>query len=117
VNFGCRGLMQRDVGRPVAALELLAGATWAWVVSAGIRRHVELSQFSPGLHVPARIPSSCRHVNFEILSKDRRGGCGAVGLVAAIAVDHVQKRLACRDAAHILEHHVQCLRQILIFVV
>src|SRR3974377_2056439 len=25
VNFGCRGLMQYDIGRPVAALELLAG--------------------------------------------------------------------------------------------
>jgi hypothetical protein len=24
------------------------------------------------LHVPARIPSNCRHVNFEILSKDRK---------------------------------------------
>ena len=44
VNFGCGGLMQYDIGRPVAALELLAGATWAGVVSAGIRHLVELSR-------------------------------------------------------------------------
>ena len=39
-NFGC--LMQRDVRRPVAVLELLAGAAWAWIVAARIRRLVEL---------------------------------------------------------------------------
>jgi GAF domain-containing protein len=37
-NFGC--LMQRGVRRPLAALELLAGATWAWIVAARIRRLV-----------------------------------------------------------------------------
>src|SRR5262245_242230 len=35
-------LMQRDFRRPVAALELLAGAAWAWIVAARIRHLVEL---------------------------------------------------------------------------
>jgi hypothetical protein len=42
LKTGRRSLIQRDVERPVAALELLAGATWAWVVSAGIRRREHL---------------------------------------------------------------------------
>src|SRR5262249_23318130 len=36
--------MQRDVRRPVAAFELLAGAARAWIVAARIGRLVELSQ-------------------------------------------------------------------------
>jgi hypothetical protein len=39
--------MQRDVGRPVAALELLAGAAWTWIVAARIRRLVELPESFP----------------------------------------------------------------------
>src|SRR5262245_21969322 len=39
--------MQRDVRRPVAALELLPGAAWAWIVAARIGRFVELSQSFP----------------------------------------------------------------------
>jgi hypothetical protein len=39
--------MQRDVWRPVAAFELLAGAARAWIVAAGIGRLVELSQSCP----------------------------------------------------------------------
>ena len=77
MNFGCRGLMQRDVGRPVAALELLAGATWAWVVSAGIRRLVELSQsVSRG---PAGEP-----VGMDVAS--RRGNSVNKSLMACIAI-------------------------------
>src|SRR5260370_35816309 len=39
--------MQRDVWRPVAALELLAGAAWAWIVAARSRSLVERSQSFP----------------------------------------------------------------------
>src|SRR5437899_593059 len=46
-DFGCPSLMQRDVRRPVAALELLAGAAWTWIVAARIRCLVELSQSFP----------------------------------------------------------------------
>src|SRR5262249_36963091 len=40
-------LMQRGVRRPVAALELLAGAAWTWIVAAGIRCLVEQSHSFP----------------------------------------------------------------------
>jgi hypothetical protein len=33
LSFGCYSLMQHDVRRAVAALELLAGAAWAWVIA------------------------------------------------------------------------------------
>ena len=39
--------MQRDVRRPVAAFELLAGAARAWIVASRSRRFVELSQSFP----------------------------------------------------------------------
>src|SRR5712691_7830757 len=39
--------MQRDVWRPVAALELLAGAAWAWIVATRSKRLVERSQSFP----------------------------------------------------------------------
>jgi hypothetical protein len=36
--------VQRQVRRPVAALELLAGAAWTWIVAASISRLAELAQ-------------------------------------------------------------------------
>jgi hypothetical protein len=36
LSFGCYSLTQHDVRRAVAALELLAGAAWAWVIAAGL---------------------------------------------------------------------------------
>jgi hypothetical protein len=44
-DFGRPSLMQRDVRRPVAALELLARAARAWIVAARSRHLVELPQF------------------------------------------------------------------------
>ena len=41
--MGCHSLVQ-GAGRPVATLELLAGAAWAWVVAARISRLAELAQ-------------------------------------------------------------------------
>ena len=45
-DFPVPRLVQRDVQRPVAALELLARAAWSWVVAARRRRRVDwLSAF------------------------------------------------------------------------
>jgi hypothetical protein len=43
-DLRCPSLMQRDVRRPVAALDLLAGATWTGIVTPRIRCLVELSR-------------------------------------------------------------------------
>jgi len=46
-DFGCHSLMQRDVRRSMAVLELLAGAARARIVAARSRRRFELPQSVP----------------------------------------------------------------------
>jgi len=72
--LGCHSLVQ-GAGRPVATLELLAGAAWAWVVAARISRLAELAQSllpgAVGEPVGMDIASSRRDpVNKSLMSRN-----------------------------------------------
>ena len=81
-DFGCPSLMKRDVRRPVAALEFLAGAAWTWIVAARSRRCVSL-----GILGARRVGDQIKGGHPTcVLADTRKQGCGICSDVFAPCV-------------------------------